>query len=102
MDQSKEELKPADVLSGSVPNAVSLVDAIRAENPDARIVYFNTWGRRDGDALNCSYYSLVCSFAGHTQALAEGYAQYQAATGQEGGGADKHRAVTQRGGKNTP
>jgi len=73
--------RPADVLSGSVPHAESLATAIASASPAAQIVYFQTWGRRDGDAGNCGYYPLVCTFDGHTQALAEGYAQYAAATG---------------------
>jgi hypothetical protein len=73
--------QPADVQAESVPHAVTLVDMVQAASPDASIAYFATWGRRDGDADNCGYYPLVCTFEGHTQALAEGYALYAAATG---------------------
>jgi len=73
--------KPEDVLSASVPHAESLASSILSASPDAEIVYFVTWGRRAGDALNCGYYPLVCTFEGHTQALSEGYGQYVSATG---------------------
>jgi cysteine-rich repeat protein len=73
--------KPADVTADSRPNAGALVDLIKQSSPDARIVYFATWGRRDGDAQNCAYYPLVCTFDGHTQALQTGYEIYETWTG---------------------
>ena len=74
-------LRPKDVQTQSLPNAQSLVATIRDSNPQAKIVYFATWGRQNGDGANCSYYPLICTFAGHTQALTEGYEQYANATG---------------------
>lgn len=72
--------RPDDVKARSLPDAVALASAVRSVNPEARIVYYVTWGRRDGDAVNCSYYSKVCTFAGHTDALVEGYSMYAEAT----------------------
>ncbi len=75
--------KPADVTSGSLPNAVTLANAILTNNAATQIVYYVTWGRENGDAGNCGYYPLVCTFTGHTQALLAGYTQYKASTGGE-------------------
>ncbi len=55
-----------------VINAQTLVSLIRDKRPHVQIVYFATC---------CSHYPRVCSFAGHTQALADGYALYAEATG---------------------
>ncbi|MCG8673397.1 MAG: hypothetical protein MI867_28670 [Pseudomonadales bacterium] len=73
--------KPYDVISKSLPNAIALSKAIRAGSPEAKIVYFVTWGRKNGDSMNCRYYPKVCDFHGHTAALREGYGIYQKATG---------------------
>ncbi len=73
--------KPNDVTSSSLPNAQTLVDLIEANNASTNIIYFQTWGRENGDSQNCAYYSLVCTFDGHTQALKDGYEIYQSNTG---------------------
>lgn len=73
--------KPADVTVNSLPHAETLADTIKANNIDTEIIYYVTWGRENGDAQNCAYYPLVCTFDGHTQALLEGYSIYQNSTG---------------------
>lgn len=73
--------KPADVEANSLPNAVALAQRIRNNRKDTRILYMATWGRRDGDADNCAYYPLICTFAGHTRALQQGYEIYVSSTG---------------------
>jgi len=73
--------RPGAVSTYSLPHAQTLVNAIEANNSDTDIVYYATWGREHGDADNCDYYSLVCTFSGHTQALLDGYSIYQNATG---------------------
>lgn len=69
--------------SESLPYANALADMIYAKNPEAKIIYFQTWGRFDGDQTNCATTPLVCDLAGHTQALAEGYEAYADETGGE-------------------
>lgn len=73
--------KPLAVETHSLPHAQTLVNAIRANKADTEIIYYVTWGRENGDTQNCGYYSLVCTFSGHTQALLDGYSIYQDATG---------------------
>ncbi len=73
--------KPNDVINSSLPNAQTLVNRITNNNASTKVIYFQTWGRENGDSQNCGYYSLVCTFDGHTQALKEGYEIYQSNTG---------------------
>jgi hypothetical protein len=75
--------RPADVIAHSLPNAQELVDFILSNHVETTVIYFQTWGRKDGDAQNCGYYPLVCTFDGHTQALIEGYEIYATNTGGE-------------------
>jgi hypothetical protein len=73
--------QPADVAVTSLPNAEALVGLVHAKDPDSEIIYYQTWGRQNGDTANCGYYPLVCTYEGHTSALQEGYGIYQASTG---------------------
>ncbi len=73
--------KPNDVTNNSLPHAQTLVDLITNNNPSTKIIYFQTWGRENGDSTNCAYYPLVCTFDGHTQALKDGYEIYRSNTG---------------------
>lgn len=74
-------LKPKHVVPKSLPNAIDLTKIIHANNASTQIVYFVTWGRKNGDAMNCRYYPKVCDFSGHTDALSQGYGIYQSSTG---------------------
>lgn len=46
------------------PYAVSLCSMIRESNPDAQIVFYMTWGRKNGDQQNCPYYPPLCTYQG--------------------------------------
>ena len=60
-----------------------LAAAIRENHADTRLLFFMTWGREEGDEGNCDYYPLVCTFEGHTRALADGYRVYVDRVGGE-------------------
>ena len=60
----------------SLPHAKSLADKIYANNSETKIIYMQTWARKDGDQDNCPTSPLVCDFTGHTQALEAGYQIY--------------------------
>lgn len=75
--------KPAHVTANSLPNAQALVDLILNNNTATTVIYFQTWGRQNGDSQNCNYYPLVCTFDGHTEALIAGYDIYATNTGGE-------------------
>ena len=72
--------KPTAVRNYSLPHAQTLVALITGNNPSTKIIYFQTWGRENGDYENCAYYPLVCTFGGHTQALKDGYNIYESNT----------------------
>lgn len=46
------------------PYAQQLCEKIRNTNPDAGIIFFMTWGRKNGDAGNCRYYEPLCTYEG--------------------------------------
>ncbi len=46
------------------PYAQILDSIINAENPCAETVFYMTWGRKNGDASNCSSWPPLCTYAG--------------------------------------
>lgn len=65
----------------TLPFVQALTDAVRQNNPETQLVYYVTWGRRDGDEDYCAHHSQVCTFRGHTAALYRGYRLYSEVTG---------------------
>jgi len=57
----------------SYPYAHQLCELIRLYNPDAKIFFYMTWGRRDGDSINCQHYPPLCTYDGMDSLL---YARY--------------------------
>lgn len=57
----------------SYPYAHQLCEAIQQYNPDAKTVFYMTWGRKNGDAQNCPYYPPLCTYEGMDSLL---YARY--------------------------
>ena len=51
-------------MSQCYPYAKQLCDSIREYNPDAKIVFYMTWGRKNGDAQNCPYFPPLCTYEG--------------------------------------
>lgn len=70
-----------EIKNKSLPDAQMLVRQIKENNAESKIIYFATWGRKNGDQQNCAYYQPLCTFEGHTVALKEGYDVYQSSTG---------------------
>jgi hypothetical protein len=64
---------PSQVQNDCVPYAKRLSDSIRVHNPCAEIVFFMTWGRKNGDASNCANYPPICTYAGMQQGLYNSY-----------------------------
>jgi hypothetical protein len=97
--------RPEVVREKTFPSVLGLVTAIENNHPSTKIVYYVTWGRRDGDKTYCADYPMVCSFEGHTAALRQGYTMYAEEFGGQladvGGafariGADRSRALPRR------
>lgn len=75
-EQSQLPSFPIDqVESECFPYAKTLVDSIRSNNPFAKIIFYMTWGRKDGDAQNCPSWPPVCTFKGMNQLLRDRYIQ---------------------------
>jgi F5/8 type C domain/PKD domain/Secretion system C-terminal sorting domain len=57
------------------PFAEDLVDATRQYSPCAEIFFYNTWGRKNGDAEYCPTIPEVCTYTGMDDRLQERYQQ---------------------------
>lgn len=63
--QSQEPSFPyGQFMSQTYPYAKQLCENIREYNPSARIVFYMTWGRENGDSYNCQFYSPLCTYEG--------------------------------------
>lgn len=72
--QSQEpSFSPSQVMTDSYPYAKLLVDSIRKNNGCTKVLFYMTWGRKNGDASNCSFYPPVCTYNGMQARLRESY-----------------------------
>ncbi|MDO5509974.1 MAG: PKD domain-containing protein [Weeksellaceae bacterium] len=55
------------------PYAEQLTELIRANNPCTIPVFFNTWGRKNGDQQNCPNFPTLCTYEGMDDLLQERY-----------------------------
>ncbi len=76
--QSQEpSFSPTQVLSSTYPYAKQLNDSIKAANPCSEVMFYMTWGRKNGDASNCGSYPPVCSYTGMQARLRESYMMFK-------------------------
>lgn len=68
-------LSDADVASDVFPYAAELDSFVHDRNKCARSVFFQTWGYKFGDALNCPTYPPVCTYEGMDSLLELRYRQ---------------------------
>ena len=59
-----------------VPETVVLANAIKATNPCTVPLFYQTWGKRDGDSQNCGNHDLFCSYEGIQDQLTQSYNTY--------------------------
>ncbi|HEY1040406.1 MAG TPA: DUF4886 domain-containing protein [Bacteroidia bacterium] len=72
--QSQEpSFPPAQVASQTYPYGKALNDSIKKNNTCTEVVYFMTWGRKNGDASNCGFYPPLCTYEGMQSRLRESY-----------------------------
>jgi len=71
----KPSCSPTQVASDVYPYAQILCDSIRANYSCSEPVFYMTWGRKNGDASNCTAYPPICTYAGMQQRLRESYMQ---------------------------
>lgn len=72
--QSQEVAFPYEQFMEEVyPYAHQLDSLFKEYNPQARVIYFMTWGYRYGDQANCPFYSPFCSYETMSQELCKNY-----------------------------
>jgi hypothetical protein len=72
--QSQEpSFPPAQVASQTLPYAIKLDSMIKHYIPCAETVFFETWGRKNGDASNCPFYTPLCTYLGMQNRLRASY-----------------------------
>ena len=75
--QSQEpSFSPAQVMTATYPYAKQLNDSIKAANACTEVMFYMTWGRKNGDASNCVNYPPVCTYAGMQARLRESYLMF--------------------------
>ncbi len=63
--QSQEPSFPdGQFYNETYPYAQQLCDMIAQYNPDAKTVFYMTWGRKNGDQGNCPYFPPLCTYEG--------------------------------------
>lgn len=55
------------------PYAQALSDSIRLYNPCTQVLFYMTWGRENGDAMNCPNFPPLCTYEGMQALLRERY-----------------------------
>jgi hypothetical protein len=72
--QSQEpSFSPQQVNAQTLPYAIKLDSLVKAANPCTRTMFYETWGRKLGDAGNCQFYPPVCTFTGMQNRLRDTY-----------------------------
>ena len=73
-DQSQRpSLDCTYVMQNVIPYAVYLDSLIGAANSCTQTLFFQTWGRKYGDGMNCPSYPPVCTFSGMQNRLTTNY-----------------------------
>lgn len=72
--QSQEpSFPPSQVNVQTLPYAIYLNDLIEKNDSCTRTIFYETWGRKNGDASNCAFYPPVCTYTGMQNRLRESY-----------------------------
>ena len=73
-EQSQRPSLPIEQVEVDVfPYAVSLDSMVRKYNPCGETMFYMTWGRKNGDASNCSWWPPVCTYSGMDSLLSMRY-----------------------------
>lgn len=72
--QSQEpSFSPGQVAAQTLPYAIKLDSLIKNNNACTETVFFETWGRKNGDASNCGSYPPICTYIGMQNRLRASY-----------------------------
>jgi len=72
----------ADVQKWVYPAAKGLTDLVKANDSCTDVVFYRTWGRKNGDSKNCPFWPPVCTYEGMDSLLA---LRYQTMANDNGG-----------------
>ena len=71
-EQSQLGALPSDI-TNTESSAIQLMEAMEANYECTYPVLYMTWGREDGDDLNCPNFPFMCTYEGMQQALIDNY-----------------------------
>lgn len=72
--QSQEpSFSPGQVAAQTLPFAIKLDSLVKRANNCTQSVFFETWGRKNGDASNCAAYPPICTYMGMQDRLRASY-----------------------------
>ena len=72
--QSQEpSFDPDTVAVYTYPYAQTLVNQVKANDSCSQVLFYMTWGRKNGDAMNCASYPIVCTYEGMQYRLRQSY-----------------------------
>lgn len=72
--QSQEpSFSPGQVSAQTLPYAIKLDSLVKKYNSCAHTVFYETWGRKNGDASNCAAYPPICTYTGMQNRLRDSY-----------------------------
>ncbi len=72
--QSQEpSFSPGQVAAQTLPYAIKLDSVIKHNNACTETVFYETWGRKNGDASNCGAYPPICTYIGMQNRLRASY-----------------------------
>jgi hypothetical protein len=71
----RPSFSPAQVAAEVYPYADSLHRKIKENDSCTTVLFYMTWGRKNGDASNCPFYPPVCTYQGMQARLRESYLQ---------------------------
>lgn len=63
----------ADVNNQVYPYATALSQKIKQANPCAKVTFYMTWGRKNGDQANCAFWKPLCTYIGMDDLLQQRY-----------------------------
>lgn len=69
----RPSFSPGQVAADTYPYAKKLDSIIRDNNSCTETMFYMTWGRKNGDAANCPFYTPVCTYEGMQARLRQSY-----------------------------
>jgi hypothetical protein len=75
--QSQEpSFPPSQVSAQTTPYAIKLDSAVKNNYSCTNTVFYETWGRKNGDAANCGFYPPLCTYTGMQNRLRTSYKKF--------------------------